>query len=63
MKTLILCLAVVLSPLAALAQNYDVVIQGGRVLDPETGLDAVRNVGITAARSGKSLPELFWASA
>ena len=25
---------------------YDVVIQGGRVMDPETGLDAVRNVGI-----------------
>src|SRR5215469_3085295 len=28
--------------------NYDVVITNGRVLDPETGLDAVRNVGITA---------------
>ncbi|MDA1315180.1 MAG: amidohydrolase family protein [Acidobacteria bacterium] len=26
--------------------TYDVVIQGGRVMDPETGLDAVRNVGI-----------------
>ena len=25
---------------------YDVVIRGGRVMDPETGLDAVRNVGI-----------------
>jgi N-acyl-D-aspartate/D-glutamate deacylase len=30
----------------ALAQNYDLVIEGGRVMDPETGLDAVRNVGI-----------------
>ena len=29
---------------------YDLVIQGGRVMDPETGLDAVRNVGITAGR-------------
>ena len=28
------------------AQQYDVVLQGGRVMDPETGLDAVRNVGI-----------------
>ena len=28
---------------------YDIVIEGGRVIDPETGLDAVRNVGI---RSG-----------
>jgi len=26
--------------------EYDVVIQGGRVIDPESGLDAVRNVGI-----------------
>lgn len=28
------------------AGGYDVVIIGGRVMDPETGLDAVRNVGI-----------------
>ena len=28
------------------AQQYDVVLRGGRVMDPETGLDAVRNVGI-----------------
>ena len=27
-------------------QEYDTVITGGRVIDPETGLDAVRNVGI-----------------
>jgi N-acyl-D-glutamate deacylase len=26
--------------------QYDVVITGGRVIDPETGLDAIRNVGI-----------------
>ena len=25
---------------------YDVVLMGGRVMDPETGLDAIRNVGI-----------------
>lgn len=25
---------------------YDIVIEGGRVIDPETGLDAVRNIGI-----------------
>jgi len=29
---------------------YDVVISGGRVIDPETGLDAVRQVGIKAGR-------------
>jgi len=32
------------------AQQYDLVLQGGRVMDPETGMDAVRNVGI---RDGK----------
>ena len=26
--------------------DYDLVIAGGRVIDPETNLDAVRNVGI-----------------
>jgi N-acyl-D-aspartate/D-glutamate deacylase len=30
--------------------GYDIVITGGRVIDPETGLDAIRNVGI-AGRS------------
>jgi N-acyl-D-aspartate/D-glutamate deacylase len=32
------------------AQQFDLVLEGGRVIDPETGLDAVRNVGI---RDGK----------
>lgn len=32
------------------AQEYDLVIEGGRVIDPETKLDAVRNIGI---RQGK----------
>ncbi len=27
-------------------ESYDLVIIGGRVMDPETGLDAVRNVGV-----------------
>lgn len=30
----------------AQADAYDVVLRGGRVIDPETGLDAVRNVGV-----------------
>src|SRR5262249_5865344 len=50
MKLLVLCLAVILSPLLGLSQSYDLVIEGGRVLDPETGLDAVRNVGITQGK-------------
>src|SRR5262245_48838616 len=28
------------------AQQYELVLEGGRVMDPETNLDAVRNVGI-----------------
>ena len=32
------------------AQSYDLVITGGRVIDPQTGLDAIKNVGITGNR-------------
>ena len=32
------------------AQQYDLMLEGGRIIDPETGVDAVRNVGI---RDGK----------
>jgi N-acyl-D-glutamate deacylase len=30
--------------------TYDVVIANGHVMDPESGLDAVRNVGITGGK-------------
>jgi N-acyl-D-aspartate/D-glutamate deacylase len=49
MRWLVLCLAI-LSPRLALSQSYDLVIQDGRVLDPDSGLDAVRNVGITQGK-------------
>lgn len=29
---------------------FDVVISGGRVIDPETGLDGTRNIGIKGGR-------------
>ena len=32
--------------MAGMAAEYDVVILNGRVMDPETNFDAVRNVGI-----------------
>ena len=32
------------------AGDYDIVIQGGRVMDPESGLDAVMNVGVRDGR-------------
>ncbi len=31
-------------------ETYDMVLKGGRVIDPESGLDAVRNVGILGDR-------------
>ena len=34
----------------AAAESFDVVLVGGRVMDPETGLDAPRNVGIMNGR-------------
>ena len=42
----------------ALPSRYDIVIKGGRVMDPETGLDAVRHVGIIGDRIARisSLP-------
>jgi N-acyl-D-aspartate/D-glutamate deacylase len=47
MRNLLLsvCLLTIASTLVA-AQQYDLVLEGGRVMDPETGLDAARNVGI-----------------
>ena len=42
---IILCLFV-LTETMSLAANYDVVINNGRVMDPETMYDAVSNVGI-----------------
>lgn len=35
---------------ARVAATYDLVLLGGRVMDPESGLDAVRNVGIRDGR-------------
>jgi adenine deaminase len=32
------------------AETYDLVLANGRVMDPETGLDAVRNVAINGDR-------------
>jgi len=48
---LVICLLAGATTLvAAQQQPYDIVIEGGRVMDPETSLDAVRNVGIRDGR-------------
>ena len=43
-------LAVVSAASLAAQGSYDLVIRNGRVIDPESGLDAVRDVGIIAGR-------------
>jgi N-acyl-D-aspartate/D-glutamate deacylase len=50
MRKLLICFCVLLCASVVLAQQYDTVIEGGRVIDPETKLDAVRNVGIQNGR-------------
>jgi N-acyl-D-aspartate/D-glutamate deacylase len=55
-KTLLFCFVIFVTfvpqPSAVSPQppTFDLVIRGGRVIDPETNLDAVRDVGITGGR-------------
>src|SRR4051812_29791774 len=42
----VLCLL----PVLLAAQTYDIVLQRGRVMDPESGIDAVRDVGISGQK-------------
>ncbi|MBS0373825.1 MAG: amidohydrolase family protein [Proteobacteria bacterium] len=53
------CLCVLSLGVAALAhaESYDLVIRGGRVMDPETGTDAVLNVGIRGDRIARIAAE------
>src|SRR6185436_7565651 len=50
-------LAVATISVVAQQPSYDLVILNGRVVDPETGLDAVRNVGITGGRIAAVSPD------
>src|SRR5207237_5143438 len=52
-------LVLLLSAASLFAQQYDLVIEGGRVLDPETGLDAVRNVGINGGKIARISPDVL----
>jgi hypothetical protein len=47
--TMLMALALI-GVVTAHAQDYDVVLKGGRVMDPETSLDAVMNVGIKGGK-------------
>jgi len=46
----LIAIVAVLAAGSAVAESFDLVLQGGRVLDPETGLDAVRDVGVRGDR-------------
>ena len=47
---LLVTVVLTLLPASLPAQTFDLVIEGGRVMDPESGLDAIRNVGIRDGR-------------
>ncbi|MBL8266821.1 amidohydrolase family protein [Steroidobacter sp.] len=50
MKQWIVAIMAALAPAVVWSAPYELVIRGGRVLDPETGLDATMNVGINGGR-------------
>jgi len=50
-------------PLGAQGRRYDLVIKGGRVIDPSLRLDAVRDVGIAAGRIAAVEPTIGAAAA
>lgn len=58
MRFLILLLPSLLFAQNCAAQTYAMVLRGGRVMDPESNLDAVRNIGIR----GKSIAAISTAS-
>jgi N-acyl-D-aspartate/D-glutamate deacylase len=49
-KTLVFLLIASFFILTPQSSTFDVVLTGGRVMDPESGLDSVRNIGINGGR-------------
>ena len=64
-KKLIICLLMIISfcsqfcdrKASSGTKEYDLVILNGRVIDPESNFDAIRNVGI---KEGSSTPRVWW---
>jgi N-acyl-D-aspartate/D-glutamate deacylase len=52
-----LCLLLFSTSVVVAQEQYDLVLEGGRVIDPETGLDGVRNVGIREGKIGRVATE------
>jgi Amidohydrolase family len=48
--TILTLLSLFLTASGASAEHFDLVLKGGRVVDPETGLDSVRDVGLVGPR-------------
>ena len=51
-------LLVLMGPAVAPAQTYDLVLHGGHVLDPGSGLDAVMDVAVTGGRIAALAPRI-----
>lgn len=49
-KAVLVAFVSFLTAAGASAEQFDLVLKGGRVVDPETGLDAVRDVGVRGDR-------------
>ncbi len=56
-KLMFSLIVLALSTTISSAQQYDLVLDGGRVMDPESGLDAVRNVGVRDGKIVRITPE------
>jgi N-acyl-D-aspartate/D-glutamate deacylase len=56
-KLIFFLLFLLLTSPIVFAQQYDLVLEGGRVMDPETGLDSIRNVGIRDGKVARISPE------
>jgi Amidohydrolase family len=56
-KLIVSLLFLMLWTVTASAQQYDVVLEGGHVMDPESGVDAVRNIGIRDGKIARISPE------
>lgn len=50
-KAALVTLAALLISWTASAEEFDIVLKGGRVVDPETGLDAIRVVGLLSVQA------------
>ena len=56
-RVLIAVLIASVSASAAASETFDIVLKGGRAVDPETGLDGIRDVGVIGDRIAAVSPE------